>query len=229
MLMAMSNRLFQQSRGFNSKIHVQIWPVYKLIWDFIHVHLICKFQEHPIKTAGVFGEDKHFLIVSLWDILVTIATKVFIGFPCKAYVMDFPSEACFWCEMTEISLQTMEIQLVKDVDGRRTTDGLPSYKLPLSLRPRWDKNYYLPFNHEMLDNQLHWFLIYIPALLFENNKSYLFFFFFLIWVLRPFQEYYICTEPIVHQRWGKTGEPGKKNTWTSGSRTWLSTCENLIL
>ena len=29
-----------------------------------------------------------------------------------------------------------------------------------------------------------------------------------IWVLLPFQEYFTCIEPIVHQKWGKTGEPG---------------------
>ena len=36
------------------------------------------------------------------------------------------------------------------------------------------------------------------------------FFFFFIWVLRPFQEYFTYIEPIVHQRWAKTGEPGEK-------------------
>ena len=36
------------------------------------------------------------------------------------------------------------------------------------------------------------------------------FFFFLIWVLRPFQEYFTYIEPIVNQRWGKTGVPGEK-------------------
>ena len=32
----------------------------------------------------------------------------------------------------------------------------------------------------------------------------------LIWVLRPFQEYFTYIEPIVHRRWAKTGEPGEK-------------------
>ena len=36
------------------------------------------------------------------------------------------------------------------------------------------------------------------------------YFFFLIWVLRPFQEYFTYIEPIVHRRWAKTGEPGEK-------------------
>ena len=40
--------------------------------------------------------------------------------------------------------------------------------------------------------------------------SIFFFFFFLIWVLRPFQEYFTYIEPIVHRRWAKTGEPGEK-------------------
>ena len=54
------------------------------------------------------------------------------------------------------------------------------------------------------------------------------FFFFWWWGggggggLRPFQEYFTYIKPIVHQRWAKTGRPGKKNTWPSISRTWLS-------
>ena len=36
--------------------------------------------------------------------------------------------------------------------------------------------------------------------------DFFFFFFFLIWVLRPFQEYFTYIKPIVHRRWAKTGE-----------------------
>ena len=43
-----------------------------------------------------------------------------------------------------------------------------------------------------------------------NGLKCFFFFFFLIWVLRPFQEYFTFIEPIVHRRWAKTGEPGEK-------------------
>ena len=31
--------------------------------------------------------------------------------------------------------------------------------------------------------------------------------FFFIWILWPFQEYFTYIEPIIHQRWAKTGEP----------------------
>ena len=48
-----------------------------------------------------------------------------------------------------------------------------------------------------------------------------FFFFDLIWVLWPFQEYFTYIEQIVHQRWRKLENPGK-TTWPSISRTWLS-------
>ena len=34
----------------NSKINDPIWPIFELVCDFIHVHLICKFQEELIKT-----------------------------------------------------------------------------------------------------------------------------------------------------------------------------------
>ena len=46
-----------------------------------------------------------------------------------------------------------------------------------------------------------------------NLFTYLFiyFIFFFIWVLLPFQEeYFTYIEPIVHQRWAKTVEPGEK-------------------
>ena len=60
----------------------------------------------------------------------------------------------------------------------------------------------------------------------KNRKNfievYFFIYFFFIWVLLPFQEYFTYIEPIIHQRWAKTGEPGGKNTWPSLSRTWLS-------
>ena len=54
MLMTKSNRdFFKQSRGRNSKINETNWLVLELIWGFIHVNLICKFQEDPIKTEQV--------------------------------------------------------------------------------------------------------------------------------------------------------------------------------
>ena len=35
-------------------------------------------------------------------------------------------------------------------------------------------------------------------------------FFFLVWVLWPFQEHFTYIKSIIHQRWAKTGEPGEK-------------------
>ena len=51
---------------------------------------------------------------------------------------------------------------------------------------------------------------YITVGIGGSKKQRFFFFFFLIWVLRPFQEYFTYIEPIVHRRWAKTGEPGEK-------------------
>ena len=44
-----------------------------------------------------------------------------------------------------------------------------------------------------------------------------------IWVLRPFQEHCTYIEPIVNQRWAKTGVPEKKHL-TYQCRTWHLTC-----
>ena len=55
----------------------------------------------------------------------------------------------------------------------------------------------------------------------KNINTFGFFFFIIIWVLRPFQEYFTYIEQIVHQRWAKTREP-RETTWPSVSRTWFS-------
>ena len=59
MLMKKLNRgFFQHSKGHNSKINDPIWPEFKFIRGFIHVHLICKFQEDPIRTEQVMLRTK---------------------------------------------------------------------------------------------------------------------------------------------------------------------------
>ena len=46
-------RLFEQSSGRNSKTNKLIWTVCDIFRDFIHVHLIHKFQKDLIKTERV--------------------------------------------------------------------------------------------------------------------------------------------------------------------------------
>ena len=43
----------------------------------------------------------------------------------------------------------------------------------------------------------------------SDQTAQIFLFFFLFWVLRPFQEYFTYIEPIIHQRWA-TEEPEEK-------------------
>ena len=49
---------FSAIKGRNSEINDPIWPVFKLVRDFIYVHLSCKFQEVPIKTEPVMVMTK---------------------------------------------------------------------------------------------------------------------------------------------------------------------------
>ena len=61
---------------------------------------------------------------------------------------------------------------------------------------------------------------HVSLYIMENMRVHtldVFFFFFFFFGgggggggLRPFQEYFTYIEPIVHQRWAKTGEPGEK-------------------
>ena len=51
------------------------------------------------------------------------------------------------------------------------------------------------------------------------------FFFFFIWILQPFQEYFTYFQPIVHQRWAKTGEPGEKQPDHPQAELGFPTCD----
>ena len=51
---------------------------------------------------------------------------------------------------------------------------------------------------------------FVPVGVMTPSAEFLFFCFFFIWVLCLFQEYFTYIEPIVHQRWAKTGVPGEK-------------------
>ena len=63
-------------KGTNSKIDYPIWPVFESFWDFVHVHLIDKFQEDLIKTEwltmmtkssrGFFSNQWDAINVRLW-------------------------------------------------------------------------------------------------------------------------------------------------------------------
>ena len=44
---------FLETKGCNSKTNNLIWTVFEFVQDFIHVHLICKFLDDPIKTKQV--------------------------------------------------------------------------------------------------------------------------------------------------------------------------------
>ena len=58
MVMTKSIRsFFQQSRKYNSKINDPIWPDFKLVQEFTHTHIICKFTEDLIKTES-YADDK---------------------------------------------------------------------------------------------------------------------------------------------------------------------------
>ena len=45
-------RFFQQSRDVALRLMI-LSGHFSNVWDFIHVHYICKFQEHPIKIERV--------------------------------------------------------------------------------------------------------------------------------------------------------------------------------
>ena len=61
-----------------------------------------------------------------------------------------------------------------------------------------------------LANCLYW-----RQFVWNDNLYGNFFLFIFIWVLQPFHEFFTYIEPIIHQRWAKTGEPPVSRTWLS--------------
>ena len=56
--MTKSNRGFFNNQGDVTQINDSILPVFKLVQDFIHVHIITKLHEHLIKTERVIVMTK---------------------------------------------------------------------------------------------------------------------------------------------------------------------------
>ena len=99
--------LIQQSRGYISKVNYnmtsfQTCPIFHKCPSYLQV------SGASDQNWRSYGDDKHLSIVSLWEFVVAIATKVFIGFPWKANVIHAPPEACYRWEMLKISLKIVE-------------------------------------------------------------------------------------------------------------------------
>ena len=74
MVMTVKQRLFQQSRGHNSKINNLIWPVFNSSKISFISALSASFRKSQSKLKG-YADDKHFPIISLWDFVVATETK----------------------------------------------------------------------------------------------------------------------------------------------------------
>ena len=49
---------FRHSRASNSEVNSLIWPIFKLIREFMAVLAICKFEEDPIKIVGTVNRTR---------------------------------------------------------------------------------------------------------------------------------------------------------------------------
>ena len=132
-LMLMQSKIsvfFSNQGGHNSKSNIPIWAVFKIIRDCIHYHLICKFQEHPIKTQWVtlmtisnrsFFSNKGDVTLKLWSDLAWFQTCLRVQ-PYRPYIY----------KMQEHTIKTelwwwQTFPTVKKVGGRgkRKVQGVP--------------------------------------------------------------------------------------------------------
>ena len=96
MLKTVKHRHFQQSRECISEMNESVWPVFKLMRDYINVQLTCKFKKDPIKNERVtlMTKSKKCLFSNLGDVTYKINdpiwqfSKSFQIYPCTPYLQD---------------------------------------------------------------------------------------------------------------------------------------------
>ena len=67
--------IFRCSRAANYLISGPIWPKVKLVRDFMHVLVTCKYKKNLIKNNRAKVEASFFPIISQWGLSVAIETK----------------------------------------------------------------------------------------------------------------------------------------------------------
>ena len=79
-----SGNFFRRSRAANSVVSGPIWPKCKLVRDFMHVLVTCKYKKDRIKSSREQVEIC-FPIISQWGLSVAMETRVLIPSASKPY------------------------------------------------------------------------------------------------------------------------------------------------
>ena len=87
--------IFYTSRAANSVVSGPIWPKFKLVRDFMHVHITCKYKKDWKKKQQRKGGDIIFPIISQWGLSVAMETRVLIQSAPKPYAAFPPPQWCF--------------------------------------------------------------------------------------------------------------------------------------
>ena len=127
-------KVLRRSRAANSIVSGLIWPKFKLVWDFMHVLVTCKYKKDWIKNNWEKVETSFSPIVSQWGLSVAMETTVVIQSTPKPYAAFLPTPVMLHIKFDqEWPTGFRDIQVWKC--GRRRTmygDGpLVYYKLTL--------------------------------------------------------------------------------------------------
>ena len=66
---------FRRSRAANSVVSGPIWPKFKLVRDFMHVLITCKYKKDRIKNNQEKVQTSFFPIISQWGLSVAMKTS----------------------------------------------------------------------------------------------------------------------------------------------------------
>ena len=86
--------IFRRMRAANSLVSGPIWPKFKLVKDFMHVLVTCKYKKGSDQKQRRKGGDIIFPIISQWGLSVAMETRVLIQSAPKPYAA-FPHPQ--WC------------------------------------------------------------------------------------------------------------------------------------
>ena len=121
-----------KSRAANSIVSSPIWLKFKLIRDFMHVLITCKYKKGSEQKQPRKGGDIVFPIISQWGLSVAMETKVLIQSAPKPYAAFSPTPVMLHIKIDQDwPTGFRDIQVWKC--GRRTTtDGQRTIGILLS-------------------------------------------------------------------------------------------------
>ena len=105
---------YKSIANFLDLVSGPIWSKFKLVWDFMHVLITCKYKKDRIKNNREKVETS-FSPLCQWGLSVAMETRVLIQTAPKPYAAFPPPQWCYTSNLIKIGPLASEIFKFKSV------------------------------------------------------------------------------------------------------------------